>query len=362
MNILLIPYTWHRHIVVGLFCAGAGLLAWWALLCWIVALGPSWPPAWDGAVMLCALGTVVCTTSVVGESSLRRRSLPGHLLLATSSAAISAGLGLAAYWLWTAILAPGILAPLVSFATENLGMFRTGLENGASASEIRALLEAVSADVADPGLVSLRYRLGAFVTVGLATSTGPAVVRKFKGLHYHLAAGAAAGLLAASVWHLLSYVFGTDLYLASAGASITWGFVFGAFAWPLPDELYAAWLRVLSRERFGHRVPIDSLDRAPTERFVGHYPTGLDLFLPSSAGVSELHVSVVVDQDQRYHARGLTLEPTTVHRFLERLDLRYDPGKPTPLETRLLSGDRLVLGDGANSTVLEMIMLPRQED
>ena len=34
--------------------------------------------------------------------------------------------------------------------------------------------------------------------------------------------------------------------------------VFGLGSWSIPDDLYAGWLRILSAQRFGHRVPIDA--------------------------------------------------------------------------------------------------------
>ena len=54
----------------------------------------------------------------------------------------------------------------------------------------------------------------------------------------------------------------------------------------------------------------------------------------------EVHLSVAVDKDRAYRARGLSLQPTRVRRFLERVDLRYDPQRPAPLETRLSGGGR----------------------
>ena len=87
----------------------------------------------------------------------------------------------------------------------------------------------------------------------------------------------------------------------------------------------------------------------------------LDVWLNAEGQVMELHLSVAVDGEQHYKARGLTLQPTVVRRFLERIDLRYDPRRPAPLETRLSSGDRVVLGQGDQATTLEFIMLPREE-
>jgi hypothetical protein len=46
---------------------------------------------------------------------------------------------------------------------------------------------------------------------------------------------------------------------------------------------------------------------------------------------------------------------------LERVDLRYDPEKPVPLETPLSSGDMITLSDGQSGTHLEFVMLPKRE-
>ena len=163
-------------------------------------------------------------------------------------------------------------------------------------------------------------------------------------------------------WHVLgNSTFGTDLYLASLGLAIVWGFLFGALAWGIPSDLYAGWIRVLSGERYSLRIPIDRDTNGYMERFVGHYPHGMDLYMSPDSGVSELHLSVAVDERHRYFARGLSQRPTLVRRFLERVDLRYDPRRPAPLETRLESGDRIRIGTDRYSAELEFIMLPKEE-
>jgi len=117
----------------------------------------------------------------------------------------------------------------------------------------------------------------------------------------------------------------------------------------------------LSPHRYSYRIPIDAMDRSPKERFVGHFPRGLDLWLGTEDGCAELHISMAVDEKQVYRVRGLSLQPTMVRRFLERIDLRYDPRRPAPLETRLASGDRIVVGEGSNTATFEFIMLPRED-
>jgi hypothetical protein len=153
-------------------------------------------------------------------------------------------------------------------------------------------------------------------------------------------------------------MFGYHLYWAGAASSLFFGFIFGFCTWAIPDSLYAGWLRVLSHNRFGHRVPIDAKQGGAKERFVGHYPNGLDLFLPYEDGVMELHVSVFVDSNQNYFIRGLSQQNTGVKRFLERFQLDYNELQPAPYETKVSSGDRIRIGDG---TEIEFIMLPREE-
>ena len=41
MNIFLVPYAPMRHVVVGLYCAGAGLFAWWLLVLTLGLVGPA---------------------------------------------------------------------------------------------------------------------------------------------------------------------------------------------------------------------------------------------------------------------------------------------------------------------------------
>ncbi len=356
MNVFLVPYTAMRHLVVGFWCAGAALLCWWILLLWMVGVGPSWTLPWDGAILLALLAAVTSGASVLAEDLLRRRPLLGVAGRVALAAAISGLLALAAWWLWTAVLAPGLVAPLSRMLVD-LGAGEADAAGGGGV----ALSRAVETDVVDASLVSLRYRFGAFAMAGLATALGPLAVRRFRGALDHLGAGLAAGLVASATWYVIGRTIAADLYLADAAAVVVFGLVFGWFAWGIPRSLYAGWIRVLSPWRFGHRIPIDGPDGSPKERFVGHFPRGLDLFLPLETGVQEMHLSVAVDAKQRYVARGLTLAPTTLRRFLERIDLRYDPRRPAPLETNLSSGDRIVLGQGRESSELEFLMLPREE-
>jgi hypothetical protein len=361
MNIFLVPYAPMRHLVVGLYCAGAGLLAWWLLMLALDVAGPAWAPAMDGGVFLGGLGASVAGASVLAEHSLRRSPVWKRLSFTLLATGISLVLGLAGLWLWDRVFAPILLAPLVRFAMAGLGLFRAGADADVSGQQLSALIDAIDPDIADPTLVSLRYRLGAFVCVGIGSSLGPLAARLGRGVLYHLTAGLLGSLLAAAVWYLLGDTeFITSLYWAGAGCAFTWGLVFGVFAWPLPDDLYAGWLRVLSADRFGRRIPIDEPGGKLKERFVGFFPRGLDLYLPQGT-VMEMHVSVAVDSRHRYFARGLSLAPTRVRRFLESIQLAYDPTRSAPLETRLSSGDRIALGGQNGTAELEFLMLPREE-
>jgi hypothetical protein len=188
------------------------------------------------------------------------------------------------------------------------------------------------------------------------------VPRKGVGFWSHITGGIAAALMGGLAWHILnSKNLFSDLYAAGAAMGLVWGFCYGLFTWAIPDELYAGWVRVTSANRYARRIPIDALDGSAKERFIGHFPRGLDLFLPAEDGVQEMHISVAVTKGQIYKVRGLSLAPTIVQRFLERIDLRYDPRRSAPLETELSSGDRVVIGDGKQKAEIEFLMLPREE-
>lgn len=342
MNIFLLPYTAFRHLSMGLWCAAAGLLAWWAVLTTLVVFDANWAPSMDGPLLVSTVAAAVAMASIQGESSLRRRSILQALWRVAAAGAATIALSMMLGGLWNLIV-PALFFSGVRF----------------------------EADAADASLVSLSFRLGAFVSAGVSCGLGTLAVRKGKEAISHLSGGLAAGLCGGVVWHVLSLptdtvIFGIiapqkDLYLAGAWMGISWGATFGLLAWSVPDELYAGWLRVLSGSRFGRRIPVDAPDRGAKERFVGHFPRGLDLFLPVDNGVQELHLSVTVSKDQQYTARGLSQYPTLVKRLLQRVDLRYDPRRPTPVETELVSGDRVVLGEGDQTAEVEFVLLPREE-
>jgi hypothetical protein len=332
VNIFLIPYNWLRHLAMALWCASFGVLAWWTVLTVFVVFSPEWDPAMDGSILISAIAGAVTFASMAGEQMLRRRSILQGGWRTILGVGISVGLSMGGYWLWSSGFS------LLFFPVE------------------------LTADVKDMSLVSLRYRIGAFALAGLASGLGPLVVRKGQGWFNHLVGGLTAGLAGGAAWHLFNFQGqGTDLFYAGAAMGGAWGFTYGLLTWALPDELYAGWIRVLSYSRYGLRIPVDGPQGEPMERFVGHFPRGLDMFLPADAQVMELHLSIAVDDKHRYKARGLSLQRTEVVRLLERINLRYDPRRPAPLETRLSSGDRIRLGEGEGCAEVEFVMLPREE-
>ena len=340
VNIFLLPYTWLRHLSMAFWCASAGLLAWWGVLTLIVVVNVDWAPSWDGPIILTTVSVSVVAASILGEANLRRLPIWNRALRVLIGGAIAGGVTLGYYFVWH---------------------FFVGM----------VVFDKYAVDANDPSLVSFSFRVGAFAMGGLGSGTGAMVARKFTEPVSHLAGGMAAGLCAGCVWFIAGLpteevVYGLfapqrDLFLAGALMGTVWGFVFGLLTWSIPDELYVGWLRVLTPHRFGRRIPIDAPDRTPKERFIGHFPRGLDLFLTDEEGVQELHLSVTVDEKQRYTARGLSQYPTLVRRLLQRVDLRYDPRRPTPVETSLSSGDRIVLGEGEQRAELEFILLPKEE-
>jgi hypothetical protein len=347
MNIFLVPFTWARHVSTSLIVGGAALVTWWVVLIFEVVVGPAlgllWSQSLDGAVFLGAGAGVIGATSVLVESSLRRQALYVRVLSAGVAGVLSMVLAMAFYG------AIQLLHPML-------------------VSEGRKAL------LADPSYVSLRFRLCQWGWAGLASGVGPFAVRivahrklSLSSAWSHVAGGISAAALGAAVWHILGYYgiawlgVAPDLYLASAFGMLTWGWVHGLLAWGVPPELYAGWIRVLSPQRYGHRIPIDRIDARASERFFGHFPRGLDMFLPADRGVAELHASFVTDGQHGYALRGLSQQPTVLKRFLERVDLRYDPRRPAPLETDLHTEDRIFLGAGDNQTELEFILIPKEE-
>lgn len=366
MNIYLIPYTGMRHVVMGILLAAIGLCAWWWVLFLQVEVfsflylrfGMVWSQALDGFLYIGTLVASVTSGSLLAESSLRRRPIRWRIFYA--------------------LLATAIALVLLLL---NWGMMRLVMPLFTSS--------AIDELIADRSLVTLRFRLGVWLSAGFSSGVGAflarwlhnAVTRRwnrggrddtgppieqswlefFLALFAHVGGGLAAGAFAATTWHVLGY-YGAiqgDLYRASALAATVFGGIYGLLVWPIPEDLYAGWIRVLSYERYGLRIPVPHADGKPAERFIGHFPRGLDLYLPADRAVAELHTSFVRTGD-KYTVRGLSIEPTVVKRPLERIDLRYDPRRPAPLETTLRMEDRILLGAKAE-TEIEFLMLPKEE-
>lgn len=366
MNIFLIPHTSWRHLSVALFTGGATLLAWWAVLSWIVFLGPFlhgtpfyWGQWAEGMMFLAIVSATGAAANLLAEGSLRRRDIK-----------------------WRAIWV--VLGFVLSFLL-TIGTYL------ATRTLVSWMASTTFAHItADPNVVTLRYTIPTWGSAGVAMGLGAWIPRKFQrviartfgvgvdmtgapaasswsdrltSLFHHLGAGVSGALLGAAIWHLFGHYprIAGDLYTGAALGTFTWGTVFGLLAWPIPDELYAGWIRVLSAERYGLRIPIDHDDGTPAERFVGHFPRGLDLYAPAEHGVAELHTSFVVDEDHNYAVRGLTVLPTTLKRPLETVRLDYDPLRPAPLEHGLKMGDRILMGSGDTVSEVEFILLPKEE-
>lgn len=337
MNIYLVPYNWTRHVVVALAAAAGALLLWWAFLHLRIWAGPTlfkWGILYsrgaEGPLFLGMASATIAFMSVLVEHSLRRTVLylrVGFALVA----------GIVAL-LWTAITY-GMLWFLI-------GLFAS---------------DAMAAIVTDPALASHRHHLWMWLAAGLGSGLGPLIVRRGRGWFSHLAGGFVAAGAGAALWQYLGYHIFQDLYLASCLSVLLWGFLHGLLCWGVPDELYAGWVRVLTPYRYGYRIPVDRVDGNPSERFIGHFPRGLDLFLPVEQGVAELHASFVRTAAASYTVRGLSQQPTLVKRPLERVDIRYDPSRPAPLETELRSEDVVVMSDGKNEALVEFVMLPKEE-
>lgn len=367
MNIYLIPHTFARHFVVSLNMASAALLAWWFVLFVIVGLGPVihgsldfyWSQSAEGMGYLAVVGGTIAASSLFIEGSLRRRVWRWRLVYTLVAGGISC-ISIAAVYFLLRMLSPYL-------ATE-------GYQDV----------------IGDPSLVTFRFTLPLWCLAGVMSGFGPWVARKlhrvvarftglgvdttgppeatpwserFMTLFLHSAGGLTAGLMAGVAWQAFGQypVLGGNLYVGGAAAAAFWGAFHGLLVWGIPDELYAGWIRILSAERYGLRIPIDHETGAPAERFIGHFPRGLDMYMPADTGVTELHASFVVDGDHNYAVRGLSIQPTIVKRMLETVNLAYDPMRPAPLETDLSMEDRVLMGIGGTYSEVEFILLPKEE-
>jgi hypothetical protein len=336
MNIFLIPYTWIRHLQGAIWCAFFSLIFWWAHITWIAWIGSFWNSSWDGIYFFGGLAGTVSGGSIFIEASLHRWTIRKRITKIIFASAIAFGL----YF---------VLGPLLSWLSSLFVSSKEGIENAANHY-----------------LVSLQYTIDSFIACGISTSLAVFFMRADKNkmmFFNHITAGIHAAMFSALFWtafhsFLERLDFSYHLYWSGFSACIMFGFFFGLGSWSIPNSLYAGWIRVLSRYRFGHRVPIDGGDGLPKERFVGHYPNGLDLFLPVEQGVQELHLSVFLNDSGEYLLRGLGQQKSQVKRSLEWVQLHYDPRLPAPYESNLSSGDRIQIGTDAE---IEFIILPREE-
>jgi hypothetical protein len=327
MNIYLIPYTWLRHFQFAFWSSICGLVVWWLYLSWLLLVGPFWPASWDTIFTGMFLSGGIAVSNVLGEAGLQRWSFKKRLLKSMMCMGVAIGSSLLLFWLWRLIS---------TWLFSNIGN--------------------------DHHVVALKFKLGYFIVAGFVCSLSVLSVRKWEGKVYiinHFLAGLMAGVSAAAIWSISAYYFVQNLYWAGALMFVSFGFFFGLCAWPIPSRLYIGWLRVLNGKRFGQRIPIDARDDRAKERFVGHYPNGLDLYLSGKEGVRELHISVLHQPDQDlYSLRGLSLKHTKMKRFLEWALLDYNPKSPVPREVQLHNEDRIELGQ---SSEVEFLILPREE-
>jgi hypothetical protein len=346
MNINMMPYHWSRHLPIGFATAAVCAVWWWVFLVFDVSLMPRVGmlirPQFEGAWLLSGLAAASAFVSIYAEAALRREGIHWRLMWAVPAGLLA--------WLLTLIW----VAICVVVADALQGTAVMGYETLAG----------------DYGVVSIRYRLACWLGTGFIAGLAPVAVRVGRTRSFgmfiveHLAGGTAAGLVGAAFWQFMAYYgiawlgVGRDLYQASAFASVAFGWVFGTLCWGVPDSLYRGWIRILSAYRYGFRIPLEKPDAAVGERFVGHYPRGLDVNLPVEKGIAELHVSFSA-ADSVYVLRGLSQQPTEVKRFLESVDLRYDPRRPAPLETELSHEDVITFGKGSVKTEVEFILLPK---
>lgn len=367
VNIYLIPYTWARHVMVSLNVAAAALLAWWITLVFIVALGPIahgmfgfyWSQSTEGLGFLALLSGTIGGASVFIEGSLRRRARQWRFAYAALAFVLSFVLTAGCYLLvrnLTPYLAPESYQDVIE--DPSLVSFRFTLPIWALSGVMSGL---------GPWFARKLHRVVARTTgFGADTTGAPAATSwsdRFLSMFLHTAGGMTAGVFAGGCWQAFGQYdqLGGNLYVAGAAAAFFWGLFHGALVWGIPAELYAGWVRILSAERYGLRIPVDRNDGRATERFIGHFPRGLDMYMPAETGVTELHTSFVVDADHNYAVRGLSVQPTIVKRLFDRVNLAYDPNRPAPLETQLQTEDRVLLGIGTTYSEVEFILLPKEE-
>lgn len=344
----LVPFTPTRSLVMPATGASAALVGWLLGLLWVGWLrggpGPlTVDPRGEAVRLLASVAAVVAAGSVWAEGRLVR-SPTRRRVAATGLAGVVAGLvawGVGA--LASLLLAAGEVAPHTATLRATLPLWLS-----------------IGAGLATAGLV---VRRGRFVIDraqrrwDLPLLVPPPVADEPARDTWitHLIGAPAAAVAGALVSYVAGLVGPGRFEAVGLGAAAV-GALWGVFASGWPLRTVQGWLRVLRGARPGWRVPLDADDPALAERFVGAFPHGVDLHLPASDAVAELHMSVVARPDG-WAARGLTVQPISVIRLAERVDLSYDPGLPAPWETRLRSEDRVRLGERAE---VELIVLSRE--
>jgi hypothetical protein len=330
----------------------AGMCAWWVAL--VVVDGShgggraAWSPDTEGAIFLALVSAAAAVTTLQLEARWERNGLRRRLG-AGALAALVAGLGtLGSCALWFALrrwwgVEPeyglalrGRLVPWL-FAGGWLSLALIAVRVGRYAVDDLQRRWELHAMEPPPPLEGSRWALaGALALVGPLCGLTAAVVSYTLGLWLD------------------------DLYVAGMGAAWAFAALAGALSWGIPDRAWQPWVMVRVGARPGWRIPLDAADTALQERFIGHFPSGMDLHLPGTDGVAELHLSILARGDADHielAARGLSQRPVTVIRSLERVELAYDPALPAPLETTLRHEDRVRLGDAAE---VEVLVLSRE--
>lgn len=375
MNIVLIPHNWTRHVVVAFYTGAVPLLIWWFLLNWLVVLGPYLFPSnllymaeAEGPILFSLMAGGIAATHISAEGGLRRRALLWNILLPFLAFLLAA--------LFTCLLIVGIemgTGFIVDAIDKDYGVvywspytvtLRHRLLEWVAAGTIIGLttlaIRTVWAFIGPLAAMIPQDKIPEMVWNIVELPASPPRVSIWMAID-HILAGPTAALVGAAVWHFFGYIFIKDLYLASCFGFTTFGATFGLLAWGVPSDLYAGWIRILSSHRFGHRIPIDTPAGGPVERVLGHYPRGLDLWVGAEHGVAELHTSFVVDQKGGYAVRGLSIQPVSLKRSLESIDLAYEPTSPVPLEADLRMEDRILIGPKGQQTHVEFILLPKEE-
>lgn len=354
MSPRLVPFTPIRFVVPSLLVGAVACVAWWivtTLMLWLDARGVSsggavLSPDAQGQGMIVAVAGVVAAAQIAVEGRFERTPAGGRVLEAVVAAllavvVVALPLALAGY-----LATPDPDAPPLALAAHLGAWIAAGLGAGLGPLVARA---------GRHGLDALQRRW----EIDVLQPPPPLDGRWWVVAPLHAVAGLLAGLVAALAWYGLGRALG-DLHLASAAGCWLLGAIPGALVWTVPDRLYVGWLRVLRGRRAGWRVPVDAAVPALSERFVGGFPAGMDLWIGEEEGVAELHASVVALGPGRFTLRGLSRDTLRVHRTLERIDLAYAPSLPAPLQTRLRHGDVVPVGSG--DVRVEFLVLSREGD